>query len=182
MLASDSKFDSTDFAAAKSKYDPAYIHEGCSSPNYPQFCKDHNCKGWHGWYCNDGQYVDHNNPPQFNNAWIRRGCTNRGVQFSNQYNGWYCKDDYKYAIDNAYIKRGCPSANNVHYMRNIDCKNKWNTKCAHIEDLSDNDGAWYCGDENIYGMDPSDFDAAFITKQCNNGVHYDENWKAWYCN
>ncbi len=47
-------------------------------------------------------------------------------------------------------------------MRIADCKNKWNTKCAHIEDLSDDDGAWYCGNENVYGMDPSDFAAAFI--------------------
>ena len=179
MLESDSKFDSE--AAPFAHYDPAFIHKDCSSPNYPQFCKDNNCKGWHGWYCNDGQGVDHSDPSQFNDAWIRKGC-HVGVQFSNQYNRWYCKDDYTYPIDNAYIKRGCTDANNVHYMKNIDCKNKFGSKCAQIEGLSDDDGAWYCGDENVYGMDPSDFDAAFIIKGCHNGVHYDGNWKAWYCN
>ena len=39
-----------------------------------------------------------------------------GIQFSNQYNAWYCKDDYTYPIDKAYIK--------------------WNTKCAQIDHLS----------------------------------------------
>ncbi len=52
----DGDLDSTNFAAAPfAHYDQAYIHKGCAFPNYPKWCQDQNCKGWPGWYCNDGQ-------------------------------------------------------------------------------------------------------------------------------
>ena len=193
VLASDSKYNkipadatvsenlvSTDFAANPAP-NPAYIHKNYKSPSFPQYCGDINtCSTGIGWYCNDGKSVNPNDPSEFDTSYIRLGC-HAGVQFSNQYNAWYCRDDYTYSIDKAYIKRGC-DAKDVHYMTNADCKNKWNTKCAHIDDLSDNEGAWYCGNDDVSGMDPSAFDSAFITPGCNKGVHWDDNWKAWYCN
>ncbi len=66
-------------------------------------------------------------------------------------------------------------------MTNADCKNKWGTKCAQIEHMPDNTGAWYCGNENVSNYDPSDFDAAFIHKSCNSGVYWDEKRQIWYC-
>jgi len=183
MLASDNPYlDSTDYAAAPiANYDYAYIHKGCSMANdaYPKYCNDDNCKGWHGWYCNDGQKVDPSDPSEFDDAWIHKGC-DKGVQFDSMNWRWYCKDSYDYDIDLAYIKRNCNQ--NVVYHTNAYCKKQWGSECAFIEDLSDDEGAWYCGSENVWNNDPSEFDNAFIKQKCNSGVHYDDKLLAWYCN
>ena len=82
-------------------------------------------------------------------------------------------------FDRAFIKRGC-AAKDVHYMTNADCENKWNTKCAQIGHLPDNVGAWYCGNDDVSGYDPSDFETAYITKGCHT-VKWDDGLKAWDC-
>ncbi len=190
VLASDSKYNniipadttvSENLVSIPNDDDPAYIHKKCSFPNYPGYCGDVNqCSTGIGWYCNDGQPVHTNDPSEFDTSYISKGC-HVGVQYSNEFNGWFCRDEYMYPIDRAFIKRGC-DPKDVHYMTNADCKNKWNTKCAHIEDLPDNVGAWYCGNENVYGIDPSAFETAIITKGCHNGVKWDDKLKAWDCN
>ena len=59
--------------------------------------------------------------------YVHKGC-DKGVQFDNMNNRWYCKDSYDYDIDLAYIKRGC---NNTPVFRtNADCQKKWGTNCA----------------------------------------------------
>merc|ERR1712146_541024 len=98
----------------------AYIHEGCSTPSFPQFsydsdCGDSGCAFGKGWYCNDGQDVSgYKNPYDFDAAFITDGCCGdttppdgQCVEYYKDINAWLCKDGgYDALINNKKDKSG----------------------------------------------------------------------------
>jgi len=67
--------------------DPAFIHDNCMSPSYPEYFKEGDLIfGW-GWYCNDGADVQ---DLTCDDAYIHTDCSSGTVTFDN--GSWMCAD------------------------------------------------------------------------------------------
>ena len=197
--------------ALAADYDPAYIHDGCGSINSvgdyvsPVYCNSSNtdpfayspCPFGDGWYCVDSFYdvddgyvnVTGMNSSDFAQAYIHQYCLSEApydegkVHYSKESDAWYCKDDGPNGpVDMVWIDAGCPQAQPKYCSDDNDSKNFDGSYFNNTDPCPWGNG-WYCDDgDDVSGFEEMYFEVGFIRQGCETGIHYDDEYEAWYCN